>query len=131
MKLILRKTPVIIKSCIHTAYERSIEYVKGHNYFLGKGCLRSLILFQQYFIQGRSYETAESFRQLDLSQEETERIMRKKKQKRITDLATLLSKEEEREFMLGLLEPNRANYMKECLEYYPKVELEAEFKVDD
>lgn len=49
--------------------------------------------------------------------------MKKKKQKKITDLYTLLTKEEEREFMLNLLDSNRASYIKECLEYYPKVEM--------
>ena len=33
--------------------------------------------------------------------------------------------------MLGLLEPNRASYIKECLEYYPKVEVSHQFKTDD
>lgn len=39
-------------------------------YFVGKNCIKSLILFQQYFIQGKSYEDSESFIQLDLSGEE-------------------------------------------------------------
>jgi len=56
-KLIMKKTPIIIKSSINTAFERSIELVRGQNYFIGKNCLKSLILFQQYFIQGKDYET--------------------------------------------------------------------------
>jgi hypothetical protein len=56
-KLIMKKTPIIIKSSINTAFERSIEYVRGQNFFVGKNCLKSLILFQQYFIQGKDYET--------------------------------------------------------------------------
>ncbi len=48
--------------------------------------------------------------------------MKKKKQKKITDLYTLLTKEEERNYMLSLLDSNRAAYVKSCLEYYPLVD---------
>lgn len=65
----MKKTPAIIKSSIHSACERSSEMVKGQPYFIGKLCIYSLILFQQYFIQGRSYEFADSFTQLDVSEE--------------------------------------------------------------
>jgi len=54
-KFIMKKTPAIIKSSVHTACERSSEMIKGQPYFIGKLCIFSLILFQQYFIQGRSY----------------------------------------------------------------------------
>lgn len=114
-KLILKTTPIIIKSSINTAFGRSLEFVKTQNYFIGKNCLTSLILFQQYFIQGKDYESSDSFRQLDLSNEEVEKIMKKKKQKKITDLYTLMTKEEEREFMLNLLDSNRSLYIRECL----------------
>lgn len=90
----MKKTPCIIKSSIHAACERSSEYVKAQNYFVGKNCMRSLILFQQYFIQGRSYELSDSFIQLDLSAEETDKIMKKRKNRKITDLKTLQTKEE-------------------------------------
>lgn len=50
-----------------------------------------------------------------------DKISKKKKQKKITDLNTLLTKEEERDYMLTLLDPNRAAYIKECLEYYPRL----------
>jgi hypothetical protein len=120
-KLIMKKTPVIIKSSINSAYERSLEFAKAQNFFIGKYCLKSLILFQQYFIQGKQYELSDSYRQLDLSSEESDKIMKKKKQKRITDLYTLMTKEEEKDYMLSLLDSNRAAYIKECLEYYPRL----------
>lgn len=65
----MKKTPIIIKSSIHLAYERSGEFAKAQNYFIGINCIKSLILFQQYFIQGKSYELSDSFMQLDLSAE--------------------------------------------------------------
>ena len=68
---------------------------------------------------------------MDLSTEEMDRIIKKKKLKKITDLATLMRKQEEREFLLNLLEENRASYIKECIEYFPLVDLECAFKVDD
>lgn len=95
-KLIMKKTPIIIKSSINTACERSGEYAKAQNYFIGKSCIQSLILFQQYFIQGKSYEFSESFMQLDLSNEEIDKVLKKKKSKKITNLQTLQQKEEER-----------------------------------
>jgi hypothetical protein len=122
-KLIMKKTPIIIKSSINSAYERSLEFAKTQGFFIGKNCLKSLILFQQYFIQGKQYELSDSFRQLDLSDEETDKIMKKRKQKKITDLYTLLTKEEERDYLLSLLDSNRAAYIKECLEYYPRFEV--------
>jgi len=96
------------------AYERSLEYFKRSypDVFVGKNCLQSLILFQQYFIQGKSFTESESYRQLDLSLDEVDRISKKKKQKKITDLSTLIQKEEERDFLLGLLETNRSSYIK-------------------
>lgn len=45
------------------------EYAKMQNALIGKNCVKSLILFQQYFIQGKNYEFSESFMQLDLSNE--------------------------------------------------------------
>lgn len=74
--------------------------------------MKSLILFQQYFIQGKSYEDSESFVQLDLSVEETDKINKKKKNKKITDLKTLMTKEEEREYFLSLLDGNRSAFAK-------------------
>lgn len=67
----MKKIPIIIKSSIHIAYERSMEFAKSQNFFIGKNCLKSLILFQQYFIQGKEHKgsESESFRQLDLSNE--------------------------------------------------------------
>lgn len=132
-KFIMKKAPMIIKSSINIAVERSREQVKvaASNIFIGKSCVNSLILFGQYFIQGKSYELSESFCQLDLSAEEMEKITKKKKQKKITDLASLIRKQEERDFLLGLLEENRASYIKECIEYFPVVDLECAFKVED
>jgi hypothetical protein len=133
----MKKTPMIVKSSVSYAVERSNEQIKyrkdlvNSGYFVGKNCVVSLILFGQYFIQGKTYELAESFSQLDLSIEETERIIKKKKQKRITDLSTLMRKQEEREYLLGLLEENRATYIRECIEYFPLVDLECGFKVED
>ncbi len=92
-KLIMKKTPIIIKSSINSAYQRSLEFARTQGFFIGKNCLKSLILFQQYFIQGKQYELSDSFRQLDLSEEEADKIMKKRKQKKITDLYTLLTKE--------------------------------------
>ena len=90
----MKKTPIIIKSSINIAFERSIEFFKKNHpdIFIGKNCLKSLILFQQYFIQGKSFNEAESFRQLDLSQDEVDKISKKKKQKKITDLSVLIDK---------------------------------------
>ena len=59
---------------------------KGNQIFTGKSCIDSLILFQQYFIQGKSYDHSESFMQLDLSSEEIDKVLKKKKNKKITSL---------------------------------------------
>lgn len=82
-----------------------------------------MILFQQYFIQGKSFELSDSFMQLDLSAEEVDKVMKKRKNKKITDLMTLINKEEEREYFLNLFDSNRSIYIKECLEYFPKLEV--------
>jgi hypothetical protein len=129
-KLILRKTPVIVKSSVNTACERSTEYARGQQFFIGKLCIESLILFQQHFIQGRSYELSDSYLQLDLSAEEIDKVAKKKKKGKITDLRTLMEKEEERDYFLGLLDSNRSTYIRECLEYFPRIELQCDFKVD-
>ena len=128
---IMKKTPVIIKSSVHTASERSTEMARGSQFFVGKLCISSLILFQQHFIQGCNYEQAQSFMQLDLSAEEVDRVNKKKKNKRITDLATLMHREEEREYFLGLLDSNRSTYIRECLEYFPTLDVQCDFKVDE
>jgi len=52
----MKTVPIIIKSAIHTASARSSEQIQQiPNYFIGKTCIYSLILFGQYFIQGKSY----------------------------------------------------------------------------
>ncbi len=61
--------------------------------------------------------------QLDLSAEEVDKVMKKRKNKKITDLMTLINKEEEREYFLNLFDSNRSIYIKECLEYFPKLEV--------
>lgn len=128
----MRTTPTILKSAVHAACERSVEYARAHpNFFVGKNCVKSLLLFGQHFIQGRSYELSDSFTQLDLSDEEVDRIFKKKKQRKVTDLASLIAKPEEREFLLGLLEPHRAAYIKECIEYFPTLDLQSEVRVDE
>ena len=86
--------------------------LKGHPFFIGKLCIDSLILFQQYFIQGKNYERTESFKQLDLSPEEIDRVVKKKKNKKITNLMTLMTQEEEREYFLGLFDQNRSVYIR-------------------
>ena len=55
LKLIMKTTPVIIKSTINGASERSHEMFKGKPFFAGKMCIESLIMFQQYFIQGKKH----------------------------------------------------------------------------
>ena len=50
-------------------------------------------MFQQYFIQGKNYYNSESFMQLDLSDEEVDRLLKKKKNKRIIDLKAIIDKE--------------------------------------
>jgi hypothetical protein len=66
----MKKTPIIIKSSINLACERSREELKAYDIFVGKNAVYSLIMFQQLFIQGKSHESSdESFRQLDLSKE--------------------------------------------------------------
>jgi len=97
--------------------------MKNQPYFVGKNCIKSLIWFQQYFIQGKSFEDSDSFVQLDLSTEETDKVNKKKKNKKITDLRTLMGKDEERDYFLSLLDGNRSAFIKECIEYYPQVEL--------
>ena len=88
----MKKTPIIIKSSINTACERSNDFAKTQNYFIGKNCIRSLILFQQYFIQGKSFENSDSIMQLDLSAEEMDKVFKKRKNKKITDLKILMTK---------------------------------------
>jgi hypothetical protein len=105
--------------------------IKGQPYFVGKLCIFSLILFQQYFIQGRSFELSDSFTQLDLSIEEIDKITKKKKNKKLQDLKTLIQNEEERTNFLSLLDSNRSAYIKECIEYFPIVEAQCNFKVED
>ena len=56
---------------------------------------------------------------------------KKKKNRKITSLQTLIEKEEERDFFLNLLDANRSSYIKECIEYFPKVEAECNLKVDE
>lgn len=63
----MKKAPVILKSCINIACERSKEMFRGHEFFVGVNCVQSLIMFEQYFIQGKCFETAESYEQLNLS----------------------------------------------------------------
>jgi transcription initiation factor IIE alpha subunit len=53
--------------------------------------------------------------------DEIDRVLKKKKNKKITELRTLLNIEAEREYFLNLLDDNRKTYIKECLEYYPKI----------
>jgi hypothetical protein len=50
---------------------------------VGGNALSSLIVFGQYFIQGRSPTTAQSFEQLDLTEAEVEKIYKKKKKRRL------------------------------------------------
>ena len=69
--------------------------------------------------------------QLDLSDDEVDKLLKKKKNKRIVDLKALIQKEEERETFLSNLDPNRSSYIKECIEYYPKVEVQCNFKVEE
>ena len=79
---------------MHTALERSRDIYKRHKglFIQGKQCVQSLIMFQQYFIQGKDFSASESFRQLELSQEEAAKIVKKRKEKRITDLGVLLAR---------------------------------------
>ena len=58
-KFVMKTTPLILKSTIHTALERSREiYKHSRGIFIpGKQCVQSLILFQQYFIQGKDYSS--------------------------------------------------------------------------
>lgn len=50
--------------------------------------------------------------QLDLSGEEIDKVLKKRKNKKITDLKTLMTREEERDYFLGLLDSNRSLYIK-------------------
>jgi len=55
---------------------------------------------------------AESFTQLDLSAEEIDKVTKKKKNKKMTDLRNLIYNEEERNNFLALLDSNRSAYIK-------------------
>jgi hypothetical protein len=57
--------------------------------------------------------------------------MKKKKQRKTTDLKSLMTKSEERDFLLGLLDDNRSVYIKECLEYFPLFEVDHDIKVNE
>ena len=56
-RFILKTSPIIVKSAIHMALERSREMYKRHRgiFIQGKQCIQSLIMFQQYFIQGKTH----------------------------------------------------------------------------
>ncbi len=101
------------------ARERSQQYFKGKQQFVGLQAVLSLIYFGQLIVQGKS-QTDYSFQQLNLSSDEIDKIYKKKKNKKITDLMTLMYGTEERDFLLSLLEDNRSAYIKECLDYFPK-----------
>lgn len=90
---------------------RSIEYFQRSDKFVGLNALQSLIWFGQCFIQGLSFEKSESFEQLDLTLDEVDRVYKKKKSKKITELRTLINQESEREYFLSLLDEHRRGYI--------------------
>lgn len=47
------------------------------------------------------------------------------------DLKNLIDNEEDRNSFLSLLDSNRSTYIKECIEYFPTVDVQCDFKVDD
>lgn len=125
----MRKVPLILKSTISIASGASTHYYKGHPNFAGVEAMITLIKFGQYFIQGHSFDS-ESIRQLDLSKEEFEKLMKKKKNRNTASLAVLLNNEAEREYLFSLLSDNRKAYIKECLDYFPTVELNHSLKIE-
>lgn len=58
-KYIMKKVPILIKSIIMMGLERSNEMVARFrpDIFVGGNALSSLIIFEQYFIQGKSLQS--------------------------------------------------------------------------
>lgn len=67
-KFIMKKVPILIKSIIMMGYERSNEMIARFRpeMFVGGNAISSLILFGQYFMQGKSVES-EPYEQLDFT----------------------------------------------------------------
>ena len=74
-KYIMKKVPILVKSIIMMSQERSNEMVARYRpeIFVGGNAISSLIMFGQYFIQGKSMES-ESYEQLDLTDDEFDKI---------------------------------------------------------
>ncbi len=90
-RFVLKNLPVLVKATIMIGLGRSIEYFQKTEKFVGLNAIQSLIWFGECFIQGLSFEESESFEQLDLTLDEVDKIYKKKKNKKITDLKTLIS----------------------------------------
>ncbi len=80
------------------ALSRSTEefkYIYRNEKFVGVNAIVSLIVFGQHFLQGLGLE-AESFEQLCLHRDENDKVYKKKKQKKITNLKHLMESEEDK-----------------------------------
>ena len=83
-KYIMKKVPILVKSIIMMSQERSNEMVARYRpeIFVGGNAISSLIMFGQYFIQGKSMES-ESYEQLDLTDDEFAKIHKKRKKRNL------------------------------------------------
>jgi translocation protein SEC63 len=57
-------------------------------------------------------------------------VYKKKKSKKITEVRSLVMNESEREYFLSLLDDHRKPYIQECLNFFPKVEINAFIKTE-
>ena len=107
-RFIMKKIPILVKASVMAGLERSGEVVAKMRpeVFVGENALINLIMFGQRFIQGKNFE-AESFEQLNFTDDEIEKIYKKKKKKKLTSLVELQENTETKEFLLNLLTPTR------------------------
>ena len=107
-RFIMKKIPILVKASVMAGLERSGEAVAKMRpeVFVGENALINLIMFGQRFIQGKNFE-AESFEQLNFTDDEIEKIYKKKKKKKLTSLVELQENTETKEFLLNLLTPTR------------------------
>lgn len=121
LRFIMKKAPVLIKAIIMIASERSNEMIVRFRpeLFVGANAIGSLIVFGQYFIQGRSLN-AEPFEQIDFTDDEIDKIYKKKK-KRNLGLKELQNSEDDRQFVFQLLNPERVKYIDEMIGYMPHI----------
>lgn len=109
-RTILKKVPILVRAIVMMALPRSTEQFKNyykHEKFVGANAIVSIITFGQYFLQGLSLQS-ESFEQLCLTNDEIDRVFKKRKQKpKLTNLRNLQENQDDRDYLFTLVGENR------------------------